>query len=101
MNGPVPGAFDLASGPSITCGSSILNSSNASNIVGRGCSDLRTTVFLSGTSMVVNHALYEPSVDAATFGSRTLRKFHLTSSLVSSRPECHVTPLRKLSLMDR
>src|SRR5215204_6291706 len=99
MKAPVPGACDLASALSMTCGSSMLNSSKASNMVGRGCSDFRMTVFLSDVSMVVNHALYEPSVEAATFGSRTLRKFHLTSSLVNSRPECHVTPLRKLSLM--
>src|SRR5258708_8700053 len=101
MKGLGPGAFDLASGPSMTCGSSMLNNSNASNIVGRGCSDLRTTVFLSGRSIAVNQALYEPSVDAATFGSRTLRKFHLTSSLVNSRPEGQVTPLRKLNLIWR
>src|SRR3954447_5414166 len=32
------------------------------------------------------------------FGSLTRIRFHLTSSLVNSRPECHCTPLRRLSL---
>src|SRR3569833_596668 len=34
----------------------------------------------------------------ATFGSFTRWMFHFTSSLVSSRPLCHITPLRRLSL---
>ena len=48
-NGPVPTALILASGPSVVTGSRMFNHSKKSNIVGRDWSDVRTTVYLSGS----------------------------------------------------
>ena len=49
-----PGANqqDLASGDCIVTGSSMLKYSNMSNMLGRGLSDVSTTVYLSGVSTV-------------------------------------------------
>src|SRR5687768_7552673 len=58
-------------------------------------------VFLSGVSMELNQLLWPTSAPEAIFGLRTHSIFHLTSSLVNSRPECQVTPLRRFSLICR
>ena len=52
---------------------------------------------LSGVSMVVNQLLWVAKSPYPAFGSWARIKFHFTSSLVKSRPVCHVTPLRRLS----
>src|SRR5215471_13592518 len=97
-NGPVPTALVFESGPSIVTGSMMFRYSNRSNMAGRGWSERRTMVFLSGVSMDVNQLLWFLKPTEGLFGSRTRRRFHLTSSLVNSRPVCQVTPLRRLNL---
>src|SRR5258708_7144993 len=97
-NGPVPTDLVLASGPSIVTGSTMFSHSKKSNIDGRGASVFRIRVFLSGVSMVVNQLLQVTYDPEPTLGSRTRRIFHLTSSLVRSRPVWNWTPLRRLNL---
>jgi hypothetical protein len=77
----------------------MLKISSGSNSAGLGESDFRTTVYLSGRSMLVNQLLAFTKKPEPTLGSRTWRKFHFTSSLVNSRPVWNWTPLRRLSLI--
>ena len=67
------------------------------NPIRRGSVAENTTVYLSGVSMV-SYQLLNGRSGEATAGSRTRSTFHLTSSLVNSRPECHCTPFRRLNL---
>jgi hypothetical protein len=68
-------------------GSTMFRYSKKSNTAGLGCSDPRTTVYLSGVSIDVNQADCVGSKPEAMAGWRTRRIFHLMSSLVNSRPE--------------
>src|SRR5262245_14877876 len=99
LNGPVPPTMLAAFGPSTTSLSCMRRNVIQSHTPGRGLSDVRMMVFLSGFSMLVHHALPGATTEAYGFlGSRTRRMLYSTSSLVNSRPEWNVTPLRRLSL---
>ena len=77
----------------------MLKYSKKSKTSGRGWSDFRMTVYLSGVSMLVNQRAWLANCPAPTFGSRTRRMLYLTSSLVNSRPVWNWTPLRRFSLI--
>src|SRR5215204_4781422 len=99
LNGPVPPTCVLAFGPSRTSLSWMRRNVIQSHRPGRGLSEVRMIVFLSGFSMLVHHAL--PGATTAAygfFGSRARRMLYSTSSAVNSRNEWKVTPLRRLSL---
>src|SRR3954447_12123065 len=99
LKGPVPPTLLAKSGLSTTSLSWIRRNVIQSHRPGRGFSDVRTIVFLSGFSMVVHHALPGATTDAYGFlGSRTRKMLYSTSFAVNSRPEWNVTPLRRLSL---
>src|SRR5260370_22705268 len=99
LNGPVPLALVLASGPSMMFLSTMFRRSKKSNTSGRACSEFRMMVFLSGVSNELNQLLWLTNAPAPTLGSRTRRKLYLTSSLVNSRPPWKVTPSRRLTLI--
>ena len=76
-----------------------LKYSKKSKIAGRGRSDLSTTVYLSGVSMVVNQLLWlRERRDLRLLGSRTRSMLYLTSSLVNSRPVCQLDALAQVEL---
>lgn len=56
-------------------------------------------MYLSGVSISVHHLLWLISAPDAICGWRTQMTFHLTSSLVSSRPVWNWTPLPRFSLI--
>src|SRR3954462_15280234 len=99
MNGPVPTALLLASGPSRESLSWMFRYSKKSKRVGRGCSDLRTIVYLSGTSTVVHHLLCFSIWPLKLLPPWTRRRLYSTSALVNSRPEWYWTPFRRLNLI--
>jgi hypothetical protein len=77
----------------------MFSDSNRSKAAGRGCSDFKTTVYLSGVSIVVNHWAWFAYWPDPVFGSFARVMEHFTSSLVNSRPLCHWTALRRLNLI--
>src|SRR5437016_14447620 len=100
LKGPVPLTAVFEFEPSMVSLSTMLKALRKSKMPGRGWSDVRVTVYLSGVSMPVNQALCGARVPASpvSFGSRTRSRLYLTSSLVNSRPLWNGTPLRRLNL---
>ena len=90
-----------ASLASMALGSRMRMYCRKSNTPGRDTSEVRTTVYLSGVSMLVHQLLPTAAVwaKALRLGSRTRSMLYFTSSLVNSRPSWNSTPLRRLSLI--
>src|ERR1051326_4780614 len=93
LNGPVPTAFV---GSLAAVGSAILRNSKKSNASGRGLSDLKMTVYLSGVSIEVHH-LASSSWVLGKSRARSLLNFTALES--SSAPLWNWTPLRRLNLI--
>src|SRR4051794_17684863 len=99
LNGPVPFIVVAASGPSEVSLSRMRKYRRESNAPGRGTSEERTTVYLSGVSMPLQSDAPGPTVARfRVFGSCALSSVYLMSSLVNSRPLWYWTPLRRLNL---
>jgi len=64
---------------------------------GRGWSDVKITVYLSGVSKV--HCLAWTAKFAVPCGLSTCSMFQAMSALVNSRPVWNCTPLRRLNLI--
>src|SRR5215471_16662785 len=89
LKAPVPMTLVVASGPSMFSLLRMRRYCRKSKAPGRGLSDLRMIVYLSGFSMVVHQALPTATVDANGFlGSRARSTVYSTSSLLNSRPLC-------------
>src|SRR5215831_16351782 len=84
-------------GSSAVAGSAMLRYSKKSKAVGRGLSDLKMTVYLSGVSIEVHH-LASSSWVLGRSRARSLLNFTAFES--SSAPLWNITPLRRLNLID-
>src|SRR5439155_1314281 len=75
--------------------------SNRSKTVGRGWSEWKIAVYLSGVSTLLNHDAMPVYWAAATFGLAARWRLYFTSSLDISRPEWNCTLCRRLIFTER
>src|SRR5258708_32812633 len=94
LNGPLPTALV---GSDAVVGSAMFRNSKKSKASGRGLSDLKITVYLSGVSIEVHHLASSSWV----FGrSRARSLLNFTALESNSAPLWNSTPLRRLNLID-
>src|SRR6266852_5284058 len=94
LKGPVPTALV---GSAADVGSAMFRNSKKSKASGRGLSDLKMTVYLSGVSIEVHHLA---SSSCVLGRSRARSLLNLTALESNSAPLWNCTPLRRLNLMD-
>src|SRR5258707_4695241 len=93
LNGPLPTALV---GSDAVVGSAMFRNSKKSKASGRGLSDLKMIVYLSGVSIEVHHL----ASSSCVFGrSRARSLLNFTALESSSAPVWDSTPLRKVNLM--